>query len=320
MVGREALCLSNKQLTNRGLRPRNRGIREGKQRKLTALPTHTRRTPDNEDVSAEVSAYGDMEEEDPQEQAGQGQVAIDLAAWHAQAEAHILEQTTDRMPDRVVIGAQRARSPTQNLQPEAIRTKLVKLPYPVSGEHIKTVFRQIQAYYDEHNFEEGTMPNFARCAVFADTLREGLFRYTPPGESQIVLRLGPPQNDTEKQKGKLATKLYGALDVGEEEGTLRTLDPPKMVINSVRPSGRLDQIANMELDSSGDELRTKSIHLQPKYEEKTEILTDIPRAPRAHPSTGGTRWRRRDVVRGRRVGNGIARFLDIEVGVETRQF
>lgn len=56
---------------------------------------------DGDSPPPEVSAYGDMEDDDGQEQTSQGQVAVDLARWQAQAEAHIMQQMAAFVPDFV---------------------------------------------------------------------------------------------------------------------------------------------------------------------------------------------------------------------------
>lgn len=58
-----------------------------------------------------------------------------------------------------------------------------------------------------------------------------------------------------------------------------------MVISTVRPSGKLDQIARMELDSSGRELTSKAVYLHLFYKDKPNILRAVkPRCREGIPS------------------------------------
>lgn len=125
---------------------------------------------------------------------------------------------TSRAPQHVHIGTPRGQSPAQAEQPEAVRTKLVKFPYPVSGDHMKLTHQQMTAYYDAPGLWTNVMPNFppggtqfgvifpdrAAATMFVDTFRADPFRYTPTGEAQVILR---PRTETEKQKGRIATHL-----------------------------------------------------------------------------------------------------------------
>lgn len=51
--------------------------------------------------------------------------------------------------------------------------------------------------------------------------------------------------------------------------------PPRIIINTIRESGGLEQVARMELDASGGELKSKSAHLHILYKDKPDILDSV---------------------------------------------
>lgn len=158
---------------------------------------------------------------------------------------------------------------------------------------MKHIFKQLQDYYDQGDLWTDTLPNFpgggtqfgivfpnlAKAVAFNDAFRLDPFRYTPTGESQIVLRITPPRNEDEKQKGRLATNLYKALDVGDARGTLRTvypkMKPTTILINTVRPSGRLEQVARMEVDTTRSDYKAVSVHLHSFYAGRGDISESV---------------------------------------------
>lgn len=155
------------------------------------------------------------------------------------------------------------------------------------------IFGQFKTCYDMHDLWGAALPKYGgggmqsgivfphrrSATLFSDTFRGDPFRYTPPGEQQVVRRAAPPRNDMEKRRGRLATKLCEALYVGNDHGRLRTAYPrtglPKAFINIVKECGRLEQLARVELNAAGDELSVTGIFLYTKYAGEKAVLAKL---------------------------------------------
>lgn len=79
--------------------------------------------------------------------------------------------------------------------------------------------------------------------------------------------MGPPLTDEERQRGRLASKLYEALNIDEAKGTLMAnyskAGPPKAMMCSARPSGGLVELGRLDFDASGgDEIKAVAVHAE----------------------------------------------------------
>lgn len=203
-----------------------------------------------------------------------------------------------RIPTHRFIGTPHETSPQRaHTQPEAIRTKLVKFPYPVDGDHMKTVYSHIRDYWDDAEMWRDALPNFpsggaqfgilfhdrASAVKFAEYARQKPYTY----DERVTIRVTPPKAPESKRKGILASKVYAELNRDSYTGTLRTMysrsGAPTATINTVTASGRLRELATIGYDGEGDNMTIGWIDLCDHLRSHKELVRAIAKAKGVRP-------------------------------------
>lgn len=159
------------------------------------------------------------------------------------------------------------------MEPEHLRTKLVKFPYRVHAEHMRAQHAVIQSTIMTEHMRENTLASFPAgggtqygiifasrddTMRFAEAFRASPHRYHPLGKTELVtLRLGPPRTDEMKSKGVLLGRVYPEINQGAFRDRVRPSfprnAPSRTEISIALDSGELREVARVVFDETGSE-------------------------------------------------------------------